>query len=178
MWDFSVLSWFLKLLPDSILLFIFYAFFFAGVALILASWFVSFIPLINRYRFPTQVIGILAFGAGAYLLGGYGIEMSWRQRVAEMEKKVAEAEAKSQQTNTVIETKIVEKVKVIKEKGQKQIEYIDRVVKGDTAEITKDMSQEERRAFLAKQKELEDSVKNCPVPKIIVEELNKAANSK
>jgi hypothetical protein len=102
----------------------------------------------------------------------------WRERVAEMEKKVAEAEAKSQQVNTVVETKIVEKVKVIKEKGKARIEYIDRVVKGDTTEITKDMSEEERKAFLAKQKELEDSIKNCPVPRIIVEDLNKAASSK
>lgn len=124
MWDFSVLSWFLKLLPDSILLFVFYAFFFAGIALILASWFVSFIPLINRYRFPTQVIGILAFGAGAYLLGGYGIEMAWRQRVAEMEKKVAEAEQKSAQVNTVIQEKIIYKNKIIE---KKTVEYVDRV---------------------------------------------------
>ena len=65
-----------------------------------------------------------------------------------------------------------------KEKGKKQIEYIDRIVKGDTTEITKDMSEEERKAFLAKQKELEDSIKNCPVPKIVVEEINKAADPK
>lgn len=124
MWDFSVLSWFLKLLPDSLLLWIFYAFFFVGIGLILASWFVSFIPLINRYRFPTQVIGILAFGFGAYLLGGYGIEMAWRQRVAELEEKVREAEAKSAQVNTVIQEKIVYKTKVIE---KKTVEYVDRI---------------------------------------------------
>jgi hypothetical protein len=124
MWDFSILSWFLKLLPDRFLLFIFYAFFFAGVALILASWFVSFIPLINRYRFPTQVIGILTFGFGAYLLGGYGIEMAWRQRVADMEEKVRVAEEKSAQVNTVIQEKIVYKTKVIE---KKTVEYVDRI---------------------------------------------------
>jgi hypothetical protein len=175
---FGTLSWFMALLPDSLLMWIFYACFFAGIALILASWFVSFIPLINRYRFPTQIVGILAYGLGAFLLGGHGIEMAWRERVAELEKKVAEAEIKSQQVNTVIQTKIVEKVKVVREKGQQQIEYIDRVVKGDTTEITKDMSEEERQRFLVKQKELEDSIKNFSVPQIIVEELNKAAESK
>ena len=124
MWDFSVLSWFLKMLPDSFLLFVFYAFFFAGIALILASWFVSFIPLINRYRFPTQVIGILAFGFGAYLLGGYGIEMAWRSRVAEMEARVREAEQRSQQVNTVIQEKIIYKNKIIE---KKTVEYVDRI---------------------------------------------------
>ena len=88
------------------------------------------------------------------------------------------SDLKSKEVNTVIETKVVEKVKVIKEKGKKQIEYIDRIVKGDTTEITKDMSEEERKTFLAKQKELEDSIKNCPVPKIVVEEINKAADPK
>ncbi len=174
----STISWMISWLPDSLLMWIFYGCFFLGIVLILASWFVSFIPIINRYRFPTQVVGILAYGLGAFLIGGLGVELGWRERVAEMEKKVAEAEAKSQQVNTVIETKIVEKVKVIKEKGQKQIEYIDRVVKGDTTEITKDMSEQERQEFLAKQKQLEDSIKNCPVPEIIVEELNKAAEPK
>ena len=40
------------------------------------------------------------------------------------------------------------------------------------------MSEEERQAFLVKQKELQDALKNCPVPKIIVEEHNKAAEKK
>jgi hypothetical protein len=119
-----MLSWFMALLPDSLLMWIFYACFFAGIALILVSWFVSFIPFINRYRFPTQVVGILAYGLGAFLLGGHGIEMAWRERVAELEKKVQQAEAKSAQVNTVIQEKIVYKTKIIK---QKEIEYIDRI---------------------------------------------------
>ena len=174
----SAISWMVNWLPDSLLMLVFYGCFFAGIALILISWFVSFIPFINQYRFPTQVVGILAYGLGAFMIGGLGTELGWRERVAELEKKVAEAEVKSQQVNTVIQTKIVEKVKVVKEKGQQQIEYIDRVVKGDTTEITKDMSEEERQKFLVKQKELEDSIKNFSVPQIIVEELNKAAESK
>jgi hypothetical protein len=40
------------------------------------------------------------------------------------------------------------------------------------------MSAEERAAFETKQKELLDVIKNCPVPKIIVEEQNKAAAQK
>ena len=38
------------------------------------------------------------------------------------------------------------------------------------------MSEAERKEFLAKQKELQDAVRNCPIPKIIVEEHNKAAD--
>ena len=120
----STISWMVSWLPDSLLMLIFYGCFFAGVALILISWFVSFIPFISKYRFPTQVVGILAYGAGAFLIGGLGTELGWRERVAELEKKVQEAEAKSAQVNTVIQEKIVYKTKVIK---QKEIEYIDRI---------------------------------------------------
>jgi hypothetical protein len=115
--------------------------------------------------------------AGIYWYGGYGNEIAWRERVAEMEAKVAAAEKKSQEVNAKIETKVVEKTKVIREKGRVQIEYINRLVEGKTVEIVKDMSAEERAVFEAKQKELLDAVKNCPVPRIIIEEQNKAASS-
>ena len=171
---FSTLSWILGLLPDSLLMVIFYGCAGIGLAMVLISWFIWFIPFINRYRFPVQVVGVIALAVGAFFSGGYGVEMMWRSRVAEMEAKVRAAEEQSRQVNTVIETRVVTKTKIIKEKGAKQIEYIDRVVKGDTVEITKNMSAEEKAEFLAKQKELEDNLKNCKVPKIIVEELNKA----
>ena len=112
------------------------------------------------------------------LFRSYDTEMMWRGKVAELEKKVAEAENKSKESNNKIQTKIVTKTLYVKEKGKKQIQYIDRIVKGDTTEITKDMSEEERKAFLVKQKELEESIKNCPVPKLIVQEINKAADPK
>lgn len=117
-------SWFLSVLPDSLLLFVFYGLFFAGMALIVASWFVTFVPLISQYRFPTQVIGIVILAGGAYLLGGYGIELVWRERVIELEQKVAAAEAKSTQVNTVIQEKIVYKTKIIK---QQETVYLDRI---------------------------------------------------
>jgi uncharacterized membrane protein len=114
----------MAILPDSFLLFVFYTLFFAGMALIVASWFVTFVPLISRYRFPTQVIGILVFAGGSYLLGGFGIEQVWRERVKELEAKVQAAEGKSQQVNTVVKEKIVYKTKIIK---QQETLYLDRI---------------------------------------------------
>jgi hypothetical protein len=127
----NVLSWFLYLLPDSILTWVFYALFFAGITLIVASWFVTFIPLINKYRFPTQVIGILVFGIGSYLLGGLGVEKVWRERVAELEKKVAEAQEKSVQVNTQIQEKIVYRDRIIKDTQvvvQEKIKEVEKVI--------------------------------------------------
>ena len=56
--------------------------------------------------------------------GGYEFEMQWRDRVAEMQKKVDAAEAKSKVVNTDIKTKIVTKIKKIKEVQYKTKEVI------------------------------------------------------
>ena len=52
---------------------------------------------------------------GAYFYGGHGVQQAWLARVQELEAKVKIAEEKSQQVNTVIETKVVTKIKVVKE---------------------------------------------------------------
>jgi hypothetical protein len=170
--------WILHLLPESYILFVTYCLMGIGAAGLVVSWFITFVPFLNIYRTWIQIASILLLTAGIYWYGGYSNEISWRERVAEMEAKVAAAEKKSQETNKEIETKIVVKTKVIREKGKTQIEYINRLVEGKTVEIVKDMSAEERAVFEAKQKELLDAIKNCPVPRIIVEEQNKAAAQK
>ncbi len=61
------------------------------------------------------------------------MEAEWRERVAEVEARLAVAEQKSAETNTKIDTAAREKIKIIR--GQTQIvrQYIDReVIKYDT----------------------------------------------
>jgi hypothetical protein len=72
-----------------------------------------------------------------------------------MEKKVAEAEAKSAKANVEIQTKIVEKTKVVREKGEDIVRYVDREV--------------------VKNQEVIKYVENCPVPKSIIDAHNAAA---
>jgi len=120
----SQLAWMFSLLPDSLLVYVYYALFSLGVGLYIISKLVTWIPLIKSYKLPAELVGVLLFGAAAFLLGGYGTEMSWRQRVAELEAKIKEAEEKSAVVNTVIKEKIVYKTKIVKEK---QIEYVDRI---------------------------------------------------
>ena len=168
--------WLLHLLPDSLILYITYAMLAVGLAGIIVGFFLGKIPFVSQYKLPIQIVSIILFCSGLYWYGGYSTEMAWRERVAEMEAKVREAEKKSDTANAEIQKRIVERTKLIKEKGKKQVEYITRMVEGKT--ITTDMSEAERAAFLIKQKELQDAVKNCPIPRIIVEEHNKAADPK
>jgi hypothetical protein len=146
-----------------------------GLAGIILGFFLGKLPFVSQYKLPIQIVSIILFCSGLYWYGGYSTEMAWRERVAEMEAKVAAAEAKSKQLNSELEAKTVERTKLIREKGRKQVEYITRLVEGKTTEIVKDMSAEERAVFEARQKELLDAIKSCPVPRIIVEEQNKAA---
>ena len=55
-------------------------------------------------------------------------EKEWRARVQELEDKVKVAEEKSVVVNTVIEKQYVDRVKVIKETANANIQYVDRIV--------------------------------------------------
>ena len=121
MWQ---IQWLLQLIPDSIFVWITYLLFAAGVVLYVASKLVSWIPLIGQYRLPAELVGVVALVIAAYFYGG----ISYREQIAEMKQRIKIAEEKSQQVNTVIETKIIEKVKVVK-----QNVYITREIVRDTA---------------------------------------------
>jgi len=108
MWQ---IQWLLQLIPDGVFVWLTYLLFGAGVILYVASKLVSWIPLMGQYRFPAELAGVVALVIAAYFYGG----VSYREQVAEMKQRVRIAEEKSQQVNTVIETKIIEKIKVVKE---------------------------------------------------------------
>lgn len=167
----SQLIWMINLIPDIFWTLLLWA----GVLSIVASYFLGKIPFVSQYKIPLRVGGVVAVLIGIYFYGVIANEAKWQAKIKELEEKVAVAEAKSTETNTVVKTEIVEKVKVIKQKAEKQIEYVDRLVNGDTVTITKDMGEAERAEFKRKQEELERALKMCPVPQIVIEEINKAA---
>jgi len=107
--------WLLHLLPTSLILWIVNIAMIAGAIGILASFFIKFIPFINIYRTPIQIVSIIVFCSGVYWYGGYSTEMIWRDQVAQMEAKVAESEVKSKKVNRVIQKVYVDRVKVVKQ---------------------------------------------------------------
>ena len=124
--------WILHFLPDALILWICNIVLLAGILLTVTAFFIKRIPIINQYRIPAQVLGIALLVMGVYWRGGYAIEMEWRERVAEVEARVAAAEAKSAEENVKIVTKIVTKTQVIRTRGETITKYIDReIVKYD-----------------------------------------------
>ena len=109
------LVWMFNLLPDSIVVLLTYAIFALGLLLYIASKLVRWIPVMMQYRMPAELVGVLLLCAGAYFFGWRGNEEKWLARVKELEEKLVIAEARSREVNTVIETKIVTKIKVVKE---------------------------------------------------------------
>ena len=121
--------WILHFLPESLILFVTTSLLLAGIV----TTTIAFLPALAQYRIPTQVLGIALLVAGVYFRGGYAIEQEWRERVAEMEQKVAEAQAESQKVNETVKTKVVTKTQVIRTRGQDIVKYVDReIVRYDT----------------------------------------------
>ena len=123
----------LHFLPDALILWFCNILLFAGVVLTVAGFVADRIPLVSQYQLPFRFLGIALLVMGVYFRGGYAVEAEWRERVAEVEARLAVAEQKSVETNTKIDTVAQEKIRVIR--GQTQIvrQYIDReVVRYDT----------------------------------------------
>ena len=152
MWQFQ---WIISLIPDAVLNWVYWAIIAIGLTGVLAGWVGKFIPFYGNYVKILQPIGIVLLVLGVWLRGGYDVEMSWRAKVAEVEAKIAIAEKQSQETNTVIEQKVVEKTKVIKGKTEYITQYLDREV--------------------IKKEEIIKYIEQCPVPKEIIDIHNQAA---
>lgn len=125
--------WMLHFLPDSFIQFIVHAILIAGIIGCFLSFFVinrilMAFPFLSQYVNVAQIVSAIALVAGVYLEGGYSTEMQWRERVREMEAKVAKAEQESKEANDKLDNKSAEKVKVIKEKAVVVKQYIDREV--------------------------------------------------
>lgn len=129
----NINMWILHFLPDALILWICNIVLLAGILLTAAAFFIRRIPVINQYRTPAQVLGIALLVIGVYWRGGYAIEMEWRERVAEVEARVAAAEAKSAEENVKIVTKVVTKIQVVRTRGEDIVKYVDReIIKYDT----------------------------------------------
>jgi hypothetical protein len=120
--------WMLAFVPDSFLLYLVNMIFYTGIVFTVLGFLLRFKFLAN-YQFIFQVVGVLALALGLYFKGGFEVEQQWRDRVKVMEAKVAAAEAKSKEVNTVIQERVVTQIKKIKEVQYKNREVIKQVEK-------------------------------------------------
>ena len=121
--------WLLSFLPSGFLLFIIHTVLVCGVIGTILGFVGSRLLFISSYANIIKYVSIALLCIGIYWKGGYSVEQEWRQRVAELEEKVKDAEKKSQQTNVVIETQIRERTKRVVEKREIVVQKIKEVEK-------------------------------------------------
>jgi hypothetical protein len=106
--------WVLSLLPNWVIHFVT----FAGIALVVAAFFIRFIPFVSQYNLPIKLIGALLFIGGVWFEGGLYYLDQTRAEVARIEKESKEATAK-------IEADYNNKLAKTKQKGEKIVEYVN-----------------------------------------------------
>jgi hypothetical protein len=143
--------WILSILPEAAIHIIFGL----GILGTIAGFVLGFLVFLRPYRLAVQICSLILLTFGVYLEGGLADYKEWELRVKEMEAKIAQSETKSAEKNIEIQEKIVEKTKVIRERGRDIIQYIDKEV--------------------IKKEEVIKYIENCPVPKDVIDTLNKAA---
>ena len=144
MWQ---ITWMLGLLPE----WIWHTITIGGAVALVVAMVLSRIPFVSQYNLLIKLVGITALLLGVWMEGGIATEAKWQAKVVDMEAKLEEAKKESAKVNTVVETKVVTKTKVIKEKADTIIQYVDRekeIVKFDTT---------------------------CPIPKEAIDVHNEAA---
>jgi hypothetical protein len=125
--------WVLHFLPDAFLAFVVNIVLIVGIASTVLTCFllkhlVRFVPMMAPHVRVAQIVSVVILIAGVYFKGGYSTEMLWREKVREVEAELEKAKQESAKVNTVIETKVVTQTKVVKEKADTLIEYVDREV--------------------------------------------------
>lgn len=118
------LHWMVSLIPDAILNMVYLGIILAGVTGVVASWIGRWVPFYGQYAKILQPLGIVLIALGLYLKGGYDTEMAWRDKLKAAEERAQLAESQAKEKNVEIQTKIVEKIKVVKENT---VEYRDRI---------------------------------------------------
>ena len=148
--------WVISLIPDSILLQIYYAFIYVGLISYIGSKFFrsfpfKYIPFLGQYPLLSEIGGVALISAGLFCYGGYTTELKWQEKVKQAEAKVVAAEAQSKEANVVIKTKIVK---------QKQIVHDTQVV------IQQEIKEVEKRVDA-----------ECKLDPVVPKILNKAAKN-
>jgi hypothetical protein len=120
--------WILHFLPDSIILWFCNCLLFTGIVVTAAGFVAHRIPALGSYQLGLKLGGIALLVLGVYFRGGLAVEQTWRERVAEVEARLAVAEKASQEANNKISTRAQQRTAQVRERTQYIRQYVDREV--------------------------------------------------
>jgi len=128
--------WMIGWIPDSLLAYAVNILLVVGAVSAFLSFFVihrivRWVPALAPYHLLLQITSAVLLVAGLYFKGGYGVEMAWRERVAELEAKVKESEEKAKVVNEKVVVEYRDRVKVVTDTKvviQEKIKEIEKVI--------------------------------------------------
>jgi hypothetical protein len=130
--------WMMSWLPDSFLIYAVNILLVVGAVSAFLSFFiihriVRWFPALAPYHLIIQIVSAVLLVAGLYFKGGLGVEMAWRERVAELEAKVKESEERAKIVNEKIVVEYRDRVRTVVETKvviQEKIKEVEKIVDG------------------------------------------------
>ena len=120
--------WILHFLHDSIIVWFCNILLLTGIVATIAGFVAHRVPGLWPYQLGLKLAGIALLVLGVYFRGGLAVETEWRERVAVVEARLAEAEKASAEANTQIESKTQKKTTEIRQRTTYIRQYVDREV--------------------------------------------------
>ena len=132
--------WIFKIFPD---------WFWPAIVLLGIIWFaVSYLPQVAHLSKPSKILASMVVVLGIFVNGMFYADKTWKQATAELEAKVAAAEIKSAATNEVIKERVVNKLQIVKVRGEEITKYIQQDVSktNDQCAVSKEFVTAHNRA--------------------------------
>ena len=120
--------WILHFLPDSFIVWFCNILLLVGIVAVAAGFVAHRIAGLWQFQLGFKLGGILLLVLGVYFRGVLAVETEWRERVATVEARLAQAEKASADANQTIETKTQQRVTQIRQRMTYVRQYVDREV--------------------------------------------------
>jgi len=114
--------WFLSLIPNDTTLWVLHALVAFGIATFIGSYFVG------PYKIFVTPIAVMIILFAVFFEGNYYGTKDYRAKVSEMQEKVNDAVTQSNKTNTIIQTKYVDKIRVVKENTNANVQVVEKII--------------------------------------------------
>ena len=116
--------WILNLIPNSFI----HLMVVGGILGVVSSLALEFVPFIGMYRLPIQVASIILLCFGIFLEGGLVDDHKWEAKVAAAQLKSSQSETKSVEGTVKTINKYIDRVKIVKEKGDVVIKEVPKYI--------------------------------------------------
>lgn len=133
--------WFIQLIPDAWLAWAVNLTLIVGAVSFVLGIFTNILPFLRSYSPMLKVVGFILLLVGAYFKGGYGVEMEYRARIAEMKARIEVMEQKSAEENARLTEEIQTETRIVQEDTAETLAELERLREQINAncELTPDM---------------------------------------